>query len=275
MDFCDKKKQDKKNGNKKILYFSNKHQRSRKFSRFFFIKNSSFKNFKENNPVINFSYIDLKKKKMQRNFNNNNRNFNNSGGSGENQQPERTRVDRLFHSARTEHFSKNTRQKKLEENRKMRDQERARMEAYRKLCEKEGIKSRRLEEYDQHREENAAKIDEAIKSIDEDTKMSHKQRKEAKFKLKQKASSRVSELQPVRSVGAVLAQKAQKVAASREELAARREEEIKQRIVDKETKMMLRKKKAKAYALRTGTGQPVMAGRVRNLLDKVMKHAQK
>ena len=200
---------------------------------------------------------------------NNSNNYNNNNNSDS-----RVKVDRLFHSARTEHFSKNVRQKKLEENRKMRDQERARMEAYRKLCEKEGIKSKRLEEYDRQREANSAKIDETIKQIDEDTSMSHKQRKEAKFKLKQKASARTSELQPVRSVGAVLAQKAQKVAASREELAARREEEIKQRIQSKEEKMQIRKKKAKAFALRTNTGQPVMAGRVKNLLDKVMKSAQ-
>ena len=201
-------------------------------------------------------------------------NNDNRGGEHNNNNSGRVKVDRLFHSARTEHFSRSVRQKKLEENRKMRDQERAKMEAYRKLCEREGIQSKRLEEYDRQREQNAAKIDETMKQIDEDSSMSHKARKEAKFKLKQKASARTSELQPVRSVGAVLAQKAQKVAASREELAARREEEIKQRIRSKEEKLLVRKKKAKAFALRTNTGQPVMAGRVKNLLDKVMKSAQ-
>jgi hypothetical protein len=197
-----------------------------------------------------------------------------SDNNNNNNNHQRVQVDRLFHSARREHFSKNVRQQKLDENRKMRDQERIRMEAYRKLCEKEGIQSKRLEEYDRQRQENNEKIDQALKSIEEDTQLSNKQRKEAKFKLKQKASARTSEFQPVRSVGSVLAQKAQKVAASREELAQRREEEIKQRVMDKEQKLHLRKKKAKAFALRTSTGQPIMAGRVKNLLEKVMKGAQ-
>lgn len=188
------------------------------------------------------------------------------------QNSNRVQVDRLLHSARQEHFAETTRQQKLKENRRLRDEETKRMETYRKLCEREGIESQRLKEYDSKKQQNSEQLEAALKEIDTANKMTNKERKQAKFRLKRKASERTTEMAPaVRSVGQVLAQKALREAATKEELQAAKEKEIQERIAQKDEKLKVRKNKAKAFALRTNKGQPIMAGRVRNLLDKIMK----
>jgi hypothetical protein len=183
------------------------------------------------------------------------------------------RVDNILDSTRRDHFAKKAFTASIAEGRRQREAETKRMEAYRKLCAEEGIVSTRLQEYDAQRSANRDAIDSRLKAVDEDVKLSHADRKREKFKIKRSAAKRSSEMAPIKSVGATLQEKAEKVREQREAERAAKEAEIQARVAQKAERIEARHQKNKKFALRTASGQPVMAGRIGNLLQKAMKLA--
>eukprot|EP00758_Cryptobia_borreli_P005711 Tbor_TRINITY_DN4972_c3_g1::TRINITY_DN4972_c3_g1_i14::g.9890::m.9890 len=121
--------------------------------------------------------------------NNNNNNNNNKNNNKYPQKPynkdEARRVqNKYFTTDRQAHFRKISRKEIQKNNLKKKDDERRRMEEYRKLCIKEGIGSERLKEYDIKRSELNNNFDNKIREIDEDLSLKNSEKKKMKFSMK-------------------------------------------------------------------------------------------
>lgn len=152
-------------------------------------------------------------------------------------------------------------------NLKKHDEERKRMEEYRKLVKKEGIVSTRLETYDTLRKQANENLDAKLKEIDEDDQLKNSEKKKKKFQLKQQlARKTVAEMKPGTFANPV--QKAMIATETKKEvLRISREEEEK------------RKKRARRERIqnnqlltqKTRKGQPLMSGKIEFLLNKINK----
>ncbi|EPY30309.1 hypothetical protein STCU_04131 [Strigomonas culicis] len=177
-----------------------------------------------------------------------------------------------YKAERQAHFSKHVRQDFLLEGRKQKDAERARMEAYRRLCKKEGIHSQRLEEYDKMREEVNTSLNNQMQEINVDENLTHNEKKKRLYNLKRKhAATTVSEVLHKKNKRFNALTKVEEIAHQRQEERERREQERKDRETNKKQKIRERKQKNALLSERTGKGQPVMANRVKSLLDKITK----
>lgn len=175
-----------------------------------------------------------------------------------------------FRAERQAKFSKNVRKQFLEDGRERKDAERARMEAYRRLCEAEGIKSQRLEDYDKARKTTSKNLDKALEAVDYDQSLTNNEKKRRKFNLKRKfAATTVTDIldREEKRYNAVTAAEeiAKKRQEAREQARAAREEREKQ----KSRRVDARKSRQAHYKNRTTKGQPVMASRLECLLDRI------
>lgn len=186
--------------------------------------------------------------------------------------PERRPVSAQFSSERRAAFGKKVRTEYLLQGRDQKDAERARMEAYRKLCEAEGIQSERLRQYDETRKKASEELSKKLEEIDYDQSLTNNEKKRKKFNLKRKfASTTVGDLmekgEKKFSAVTVAEKIGQQRKAKKEEAIAvkqRREKEKKEKIKERKTRNQL-------YAQRTRKGQPILSTRVESLLQKVNK----
>eukprot|EP00796_Vickermania_ingenoplastis_P013279 gene13279-9120_t len=168
-----------------------------------------------------------------------------------------------FSSERRAAFGKKVREEFLLQGRDQKDQERARMEAYRKLCEAEGIHSKRLEEYDEAKRKATEELSKRLEEIDYDQSLTNNEKKRKKFNLKRKfAATTVGEVMEKgkKKFSAITA--AEKIGKKRQ---AEKEERLaakKQREEDKRTCIKARKERNHLYAQRTRKGQPILSTRV-------------
>ncbi|KAG5470550.1 hypothetical protein LSCM1_01794 [Leishmania martiniquensis] len=177
-----------------------------------------------------------------------------------------------FKAERQAFFSNNVRQVFLEEGRKKKDEERARMEAYRKLCKEEGIVSKRLEAYDRTREQASENLSRALEEIDHDQSLTNNEKKKRKYNLKRKfAATTVNDLIDKQ-------QKHYSAVCGMEEAQHRRQEEQEQRQKarqereqEKKVRVQARKSRNALFAKKTKKGQPVMSSRIESLLQKIGK----
>lgn len=175
----------------------------------------------------------------------------------------------LLDSERKDHFVRQLRHDVLQVNRRERDEETRRMEEYRKLCAKEGIESKRLQEYDAARRQHNEAMDTSLHAIDEDESITAAEKRRRKFALKRKAAMRQSNHQLV--IGASnpalkkMEAKQKEQQAVREAETAQREEQKK----DHTVKIAERIKMQRLYAMKTKSGQPVMRSRMDALLHKI------
>jgi hypothetical protein len=183
--------------------------------------------------------------------------------------------NRFLDSDRREHFTRKLRATALEANRKARDDETRRMEEYRRLCKKEGIQSKRLEEYDKARTVLNEKFDEALEDIDKNQALSAAEKKRRKFNLKRKAAMRESISSLVARGANPALKKMEKVQQSREAERQRQQQVIADAKKEHEEKIESRKKTQRLYAMRTKSGQPLMRSRMECLLSKIQQHASK
>lgn len=177
-----------------------------------------------------------------------------------------------FSSERRAAFSKEVRTQFLLQGRDQKDVERARMEAYRKLCASEGIQSKRIEEYDNVKSEASHELTKKLEEVDYDQSLTGNQKKKKKFALKRKfAATTVSERieKSNKKYNAITA--AENIGKTR---LAKRESMIVAKKRSEEERMKritARKAKNRLYAQRTKKGQPILASRIESLLEKVNK----
>lgn len=177
-----------------------------------------------------------------------------------------------YKAERQAHFSKHVRQDFLLEGRNQKDAERARMEAYRRLCKKEGIQSQRLEEYDKTREEADMSLRNQMHEINDDQNLTNNERKKRLYNLKRKhAATTVNEVLQKKNKRYNALTKVEEIAQQRQEEKERREKEFHERESDKKEKIRQRKQKNALLSQKNGKGQPIMASRVKSLLDKITK----
>lgn len=179
----------------------------------------------------------------------------------------------MFDSARKEHFAKKVFKSSVKEGRRMRDEETRRMEEYRRLCKKEGIVSKRLQEYDDAKTANQIYLDQQLKEVEESGTMTRKQRKQETYKIKRKMASRKSTLLgpgATKQKAGPLA-KVEKLKRKQEEVIAKREEEKRTQQEQRDVRHQERKQRNFRYSQRTKSGQPVMRSRVACLLEKIQK----
>lgn len=177
-----------------------------------------------------------------------------------------------FSSEKRAAFAKKVRNEYLLQGREQKDVERARMEAYRKLCAAEGIQSKRIEEYDKVKSQSSEELAKKLEEVEYDQSLTGNEKKRRKFALKRKyAATTVSEVieKSKKKYSAVtVAEKIgqKRIAEKQSAIAAKKraEEERKQRIT-------ARKAKNHLYTQRTRKGQPILAARVESLLEKVNK----
>lgn len=177
-----------------------------------------------------------------------------------------------FKSERQAAFSKKVRSAFLDDGRKRKDAERARMEAYRRLCAAEGIQSKRLEEYDRARETAQEQLGKALEQVDYNQSLTNNEKKKRKFNLKRKyAGTTVTDLlkKRERKYSAVTGIEEIQRKKEEERQTARQEREERER--QKATRVAARKSRNAHFAKRTKSGQPVMSSRMEALLQKVAK----
>lgn len=175
-----------------------------------------------------------------------------------------------FKAERQAFFSKTVRKTFLDEGRKKKDEERARMEAYRKLCKEEGIVSKRLEEYDRTRKAASAELNSNLEKIDYDQSLTNNEKKKRKYNLKRKFSATtVTDLMDKQ-------RKQYSALSGMEEVQRKRQEEREEKKAARETRekekkarMQARKSRNALLAKRTKKGQPVMSSRMESLLQKI------
>ncbi|CAJ1011282.1 putative rRNA processing [Leishmania naiffi] len=177
-----------------------------------------------------------------------------------------------FKAERQAFFSKNVRQTFLEEGRRKKDEERARMEAYRKLCKEEGILSKRLEDYDRTRKSATEELSSILEQVDYDQSLTNNEKKKRKYNLKRKFSATtVNDLIDKK-------QKHYNAVSGMEEVQRKRQKEREEkqqarleREQEKRACVQARKSRNTLFAKRTKKGQPVMSSRIESLLQKIGK----
>lgn len=193
-----------------------------------------------------------------------------SDGERGNDRTEERRKVYGFKAERQAAFSRNVRKAYLEEGRGRKDEERSRMEAYRKLCVAEGITSTRLAEYDRTRAAASAQLKSELENIDYDQSLTNNEKKKKKYNAKRKfAATTVNELlqkkQKKYSALTGIEEVQRKRQAEREEQKQQRE----MRVAEKEKRLKSRKTRNALEAKRTKRGQPVLSSRVESLLSKL------
>lgn len=181
----------------------------------------------------------------------------------------------VFKAERQATFSRNVRKAYLDDGRKKKDEERARMEAYRKLCEQEGIHSKRLEEYDRTRQEASSHLGKTLEQIDYDQSLTNNEKKKRKYNLKRKyAATTVTELveKKHKKINAVTKVEELQKKRQAERDAKRQAREERERA--KQQRIEARMAKNALFARRTKRGQPVMASRVEALLKDLVTPPQ-
>ena len=186
------------------------------------------------------------------------------------QPPTRNKVQaKLFAGERRDHFNRKVRMAALDQARSARDAETRRMEQYRRLCEKEGIQSKRLADYDEKKAEANQSVDAALRAVDDDYQLSTAERKKRKFQIKRKAASRASLTEHVSTTHTL--DKMEKVRAARQAEKDEKEREIQERVTAKRQALAVRKDRNARFSQRTRAGQPVMATRMADLLERVQR----
>ncbi|CCW62799.1 unnamed protein product [Phytomonas sp. EM1] len=177
-------------------------------------------------------------------------------------------------SERQAAFSNKVRKAFLDEGRKRKDEERARMEAYRRLCAEEGIESKRLKEYDQAREEASARLKEALEAVDYDQSLTNNEKKKRKYNLKRKfAATTVNESISKKYKPHTAVTDIEIIQKKKEEMRKNIKQAREQRNREKASKLQLRKKRTELFKQRTKRGQPVLASRVESLLQKITRES--
>ncbi|KPA84692.1 hypothetical protein ABB37_01199 [Leptomonas pyrrhocoris] len=175
-----------------------------------------------------------------------------------------------FKAERQAFFSKNVRQTFLEEGRKKKDEERARMEAYRKLCKEEGIVSKRLAEYDNTRKAATADLSSTLEKIDYDQSLTNNEKKKRKFNLKRKFSATtVTDIMDKRQKHHNALSGVEEIQRKRQEEREAKKTERQLREKEKKVRVQARKSRNALFAKRTKKGQPVMSSRMESLLQKI------
>ncbi|KEG15375.1 hypothetical protein DQ04_00091090 [Trypanosoma grayi] len=172
-------------------------------------------------------------------------------------------------------FRRKVRNGVLLHGRERKDAERRRMEEYRRLCEAEGVHSKRLEEYDMVRKQAAGLLNEKLQSVDYDQSLTNTEKKKRKFNLKRKyAAATVTELLEKNEKRHNAMTKVEQFQKKRQEqieaakLAKKEREEMKVKCIRQ------RQETNALYAKRTRKGQPVMSGRVESLLNKLQQQQE-
>ncbi|CAD2216285.1 rRNA processing, putative [Angomonas deanei] len=189
-------------------------------------------------------------------------------------QPEYTERRRanVNKSEKQAHFSKTARKEFLLDGRKQKDAERARMEAYRRLCEKEGIQSQRLKEYDEARTSAKDSLQARLDEVDADTTLTNNEKKKRKYNLKRKfAATTTNEILEKRKKRYGAVQEAEALAQQRQEARKAKMEAIAASKKMKQKKINERIAKNKLLSQRTKKGQPILSNQVSLLLDKLNK----
>ncbi|KAG5496210.1 hypothetical protein JKF63_02511 [Porcisia hertigi] len=177
-----------------------------------------------------------------------------------------------FKAERQAFFSKNVRQTFLEEGRKKKDEERARMEAYRKVCKEEGIVSKRLEDYDRTRQAASEELGSILQQVDYDQSLTNNEKKKRKYNLKRKFSATtVTDLIEKRQKHYNAVSGMESVQRKQQEERAERQEARLKHDREKKMRVQARKSRNALFAKRTKKGQPVMSSRVESLLQKIQK----
>jgi hypothetical protein len=186
-------------------------------------------------------------------------------------EPGRTPAQRQWFSGeRKQSFNKKLRSAAEEDATRERDLETRRMEEYRRLCQREGIQSKRLADYDERKAVASKAIDGAINAVQHDESLSNATKKKKIFQIRRKAATRRS-VMVLPTSG--LAAKISHLESHHEDARKEKEAEIEKRVRAKQEKMHERAARNKHFAQRTSSGQPVMATRVAALLDKIKKSA--
>lgn len=177
-----------------------------------------------------------------------------------------------FNSEKRAAFAKKVRTEYLLQGRDQKDAERARMEAYRKLCAEEGIQSQRLMEYDAAKQAASQELSKQLEAVDYDQSLTNNEKKRKKFSLKRKyAATSVSDIidKSKKKYNAVTA--AEKIGKARIAKKEASIADIKKKEKEKKNCIAARKAKNKLYSQRTRKGQPILASRVESLLQKIEK----
>lgn len=175
-----------------------------------------------------------------------------------------------FKAERQAHFSRNVRAGYLDEGRKKKDEERARMEAYRVLCEREGVKSERLAEYDRTRQAASQNLGQALEEIDYDENLTNNEKKKRKFNAKRKfAATTVTELVEKHSKKYNAVTKVERLQQDRQKDRDAMRKEREERNRAKRQRVDARRSKNALYNHKTKRGQPLMASRMEALLKDI------
>eukprot|EP00672_Neobodo_designis_P010217 CAMPEP_0174856740 /NCGR_PEP_ID=MMETSP1114-20130205/36194_1 /TAXON_ID=312471 /ORGANISM="Neobodo designis, Strain CCAP 1951/1" /LENGTH=175 /DNA_ID=CAMNT_0016091545 /DNA_START=51 /DNA_END=575 /DNA_ORIENTATION=- len=166
----------------------------------------------------------------------------------------------FFASERKQHFNKKVRTEGLNAARQKRDADTKRIEEYRRMCEREGIQSKRLEEIDKRKAELRNNTEETIQSIRSDASLTNAERKRRIFNAKRKLAAS-SPLEAKRAGKS----RFERLEAEREAEREAAEAEKQRKIQERRDKRMDRSRRNRAFAERTRTGQPVLASRVSSL----------
>lgn len=150
---------------------------------------------------------------------------------------------------------------------KERDEEKRRMEEFRRLCKKEGIESQRLKEYDDKQKAMNETLDNRLAEIERDENLKNSEKKKRMFALKQKFSAtKIADAKVSTSADH------NPVAKAMEAAKTKREEIMKQRESREKDRACALKRRSVNNALltqRTSKGQPVLANQVQFLLNKL------
>jgi hypothetical protein len=177
---------------------------------------------------------------------------------------------KMFRTERQANFRKSVRKSVMQSGKQAKDEERRRMEEYRKLCKKEGIQSSRLAEYDEHREQASSQLEENLKLVDHDQSLSGAEKRRRKFSMKQKlASTTVTEMAEKnrRKPSAMVSM--EKVQATREAQRAEVQAEREAAMKEKFQRMRARREVQQFHQMKNRKGQPVMSGKVSALMAKI------
>eukprot|EP00388_Colpodella_angusta_P000863 GDKJ01002949.1.p1 GENE.GDKJ01002949.1~~GDKJ01002949.1.p1 ORF type:complete len:180 (-),score=25.90 GDKJ01002949.1:51-590(-) len=172
-----------------------------------------------------------------------------------------------FSPDRQASFQRKARKEVHKDNLKKHDEERKRMEEFRKLCKKEGIQSARLEQYDTMRQQASEHLDLKLQEIDNDTELRNAEKKKKKFALKrQMASKSIANMKPSNFANPVA--KAMVATENKKEAIIRDREEEERR---KKKARRERSQNNQLLIQKTRKGQPLMSGKIEFLLNKINK----
>jgi hypothetical protein len=170
----------------------------------------------------------------------------------------------FFASERKQHFNKKVRVEGLDDARRKRDHDTKRIEEYRRMCEREGIQSKRLEEIDKRKGALREETEQTIQAVRADPSLSNTERKKRIFNAKRKLAGS-SPLEEKRAGKSRFDRLEAERTAEREAAAAEKQQKYDERAGKRQD----RARRNRAFADRTRTGQPVLASRMSSLLERI------